>query len=145
MDYLKLKELRHSEDLQHYGIPGQHWGVRRFQNKDGTPTPAGLKKQSKDQGKQELKVIKKELHKKNSTHLKSMIVPNGKSVFENEAHNRRIVNRAAKYVQKNKMSYDEALKKSNNVALRNSALTYVGVLGAAVATSIIAVKTAGRY
>ena len=143
MDYLKFKELMHSDEIRHYGIPGQKWGVRRFQNKDGSLTSAGLKKQSRDQGKQELKGLKKELHKKNNTHLKSMVVPNGKSVFENEAHNRRIVNRAAKYVQKKKMSYDEALKKSNNVALRNSVLAYVGVLGAAVTTSIIAVKTAG--
>ena len=27
--------------LQHYGIRGQHWGVRRFQNEDGTLTEAG--------------------------------------------------------------------------------------------------------
>ena len=27
--------------LAHYGIKGQRWGVRRFQNNDGTYTPAG--------------------------------------------------------------------------------------------------------
>ena len=34
---------RHGE-LYHHGIKGQKWGVRRFQNKDGSLTPAGKKR-----------------------------------------------------------------------------------------------------
>ena len=30
-----------TNELQHHGIKGQKWGVRRFQNKDGSLTPAG--------------------------------------------------------------------------------------------------------
>ena len=30
--------------LIHYGIPGQKWGIRRFQNEDGTWTEEGLKR-----------------------------------------------------------------------------------------------------
>ena len=29
-------------ELYHYGIKGQHWGVRRYQYSDGSLTPAGL-------------------------------------------------------------------------------------------------------
>jgi len=34
--------------LIHHGILGMKWGVRRFQNKDGTLTPAGKKRYHKD-------------------------------------------------------------------------------------------------
>lgn len=30
--------------LEHHGIKGQKWGIRRFQNPDGTLTPAGQKR-----------------------------------------------------------------------------------------------------
>lgn len=31
----------------HHGIKGQKWGVRRYQNKDGTLTPAGRRRQAR--------------------------------------------------------------------------------------------------
>ena len=34
-----------SDELMHHGISGQRWGFRRFQNKDGTRTPAGKKRE----------------------------------------------------------------------------------------------------
>jgi len=38
--------------LYHHGIKGQKWGVRRFQNKDGTLTAAGQKRLAKQADKQ---------------------------------------------------------------------------------------------
>ena len=34
-------------ELYHRGIPGMKWGIRRFQNEDGTLTPAGKERYSK--------------------------------------------------------------------------------------------------
>ena len=39
-----------SEELAHHGILGMKWGVRRFQNKDGSLTAAGKKRYGSDGG-----------------------------------------------------------------------------------------------
>lgn len=41
-----INKLYH-DDLAHFGIKGQKWGVRRFQNDDGTRTPEGKKRDSR--------------------------------------------------------------------------------------------------
>ena len=46
-------------DLRHHGIKGQKWGVRRFQNKDGSLTPAGAKRYSADDYKSALDKVNK--------------------------------------------------------------------------------------
>lgn len=33
-----------TDELRHHGIKGQRWGIRRFQNKDGSLTPAGRRR-----------------------------------------------------------------------------------------------------
>lgn len=35
-------------ELYHHGIKGQKWGIRRYQNKDGTLTDAGAKRYARD-------------------------------------------------------------------------------------------------
>ena len=54
-----------AEELKHYGIKGQKWGVRRFQNSDGSLTNDGKKRY----GSEDIRNVKKQ-------------VDNGKNVVE---------------------------------------------------------------
>ena len=45
-------------ELYHHGVKGQRWGVRRYQNKDGSLTNAGKKRRSFDRGEQKKYVAK---------------------------------------------------------------------------------------
>lgn len=46
-------------NLQHHGIKGQKWGVRRYQNKDGTLTAAGKKRNSEADSEKNIERNKK--------------------------------------------------------------------------------------
>lgn len=56
-----------NDELYHYGVKGQKWGVRRYQNADGSLTAKGVKKYSKEYKKATAKLA--EEHARNTKHI----------------------------------------------------------------------------
>lgn len=61
--------MRDSE-LCHYGVKGMKWGIRRYQNKDGTLTDAGKRRQTKKESKEQKRTQKNETKKQTSSKKK---------------------------------------------------------------------------
>lgn len=64
-----MEEVCLNNELYHHGIKNMKWGIRRFQNKDGSLTPAGKKRYDKEVAK--LKAEKKKLRNEISVQKKA--------------------------------------------------------------------------
>ena len=98
--------------LAHYGVKGQKWGVRRYQNKDGSLTPAGKKLYYNDDGSPTsagLSAINR--HKINIRDQREMQkkLHDSKNKKENEFTNRQYLSAAEKATKGEK--YIKQLKK----------------------------------
>jgi hypothetical protein len=107
-------------ELQHFGIKGMKWGVRRYQNKDGSLTPAGKKRYDESDEERE----KKEKSKKTKVKVATAAVATA-AVATTAAMNKDKVKKGAEFVKANKPpkgekkeatveDYKESLKKTQS-------------------------------
>ena len=69
---------RHNNELYHWGIKGMKWGVRRYQNSDGSYTSAGKKRRKSrtdgwsDDAKEAGQLKKKKLNQMSNAELQKL-------------------------------------------------------------------------
>ena len=63
---------QNQNELQHHGILGMKWGVRRYQNKDGSLTSAGKKRQMSQDAEEASKIKKKKVKEMSNAELRKL-------------------------------------------------------------------------
>lgn len=100
--------MMYYEELYHYGVKGQKWGVRRFQNKDGTLTPKGKKRYSGNRGD-----IEKQYDPKNRDDMNALrkeILSKSGDFRTNDPISKRLKN-TINWIPKGQKNADEEKKK----------------------------------
>lgn len=100
-----------NNELQHWGIKGMKWGVRRYQNKDGSLTPAGKKRY--DSEVNELSEDKAKKYKANPD----------KWVKDDLRSSRRLTDETSGLTNKIKSAVDDSVRKTPKVKMDLTKMT----------------------
>ncbi len=126
-------------ELYHYGIKGQRWGVRRYQNEDGTLTPEGKKRYLNPDGSYNDLAVK-ELKIQAGNYSKQQRIRDKK--LYGKGAEKRINERMAKGESVQSARHDEVIRKERNTKIKNSVTSTAKQVWKPIKSAIIGVGTA---
>lgn len=106
-------------ELYHSGIKGMKWGIRRFQNPDGSLTPAGRKRYMKNPKwrAKYLEYRKKQINEANAKTLQKMAKSKEALLKSNNANEL--------YARRNELTTDEIMERVRRLQAEDSLSRYV--------------------
>ncbi len=126
-------------ELYHYGIKGQRWGIRRYQNEDGTLTPEGKKRYLNPDGSYNDLAVK-ELKVQAGNYSKQQRIRDKK--LYGKGAEKRINERMAKGESVQSARHDEVIRKERNTKIKNSVTSTAKQVWKPIKSAIIGVGTA---
>ena len=108
-----------TKELYHHGIKGQKWGVRRYQNKDGSLTPKGKKRYQNEDG--DIFLPKGTVVKRVSNNKADVTYDNKKYVSINQDdHSKWETYLGEEYIRLNNTTWNQTYKTTKDLRVMSS-------------------------
>lgn len=119
--------MENYNELYHWGVKGQKWGVRRYQNKDGTLTDKGKKRYARDAREKEFSKYDEESGKYYKQSKKNgrtdLDADASRYVKEDMERTKRLVDSSKNLSSELKRANDQAIKETPKTRLDLSGMT----------------------
>lgn len=129
--------ISENDYLMHYGVKGMKWGVRRYQNYDGSYTRNGLKRYKEaesqyESARSDLKNAKASRASKNEINSKKRAVKQKKTLLDRSYKKLKLDNRA----DEGKKLYQQG-KTIDEIHSKSKKIQYGVIAGGTVATQLL--------